>query len=237
VDSSARTAGGLRKLTDRFEELCARIGRRGILTTADLSIGTLLGVIAFGTGVFGTVMGTFDVVGSGRWPLVLYSAVKVPTLILLTTAMCLPAYYVLNTVAGLRDDFGKSVRAVLAGQAALALALASLSPLTRVAYESGVTHGQAQQFNALMFVLATAAGQVVMLRHYRSIMASNPMAAGRHRAMLWAWLIMYVFTGIQTGWILRPYIGAPGLEVRFFRVNAFTNAYEHFLKMVPWGGG
>jgi len=223
-----------RRATDRFEGLCARIGRRGVI--ADLPVSTLLLCIAIGAAVFGAVMGTYEVASEGvggraRWPLVFYSAIKVPTLILLTTGICLPAYFVLNTVAGVRDDFGKSIRAVLAGQAALALSLASLAPLTRVAYATGITHGQAQLFNAFMFVLATTTGQIVMLRHYRAIIAGNPDNATRHRAMLIAWIVMYVFTGVQTGWILRPYIGSPTLEVRFFRVDAFTNAYEYFLQL------
>lgn len=240
------SAGRVRAVTDRFEELCARIGRfsgphAAPVSTTDLPFRTLLLAIVIGAAIFGAVMGTYEIggdgVGGGRWPLLFYSAIKVPTLILLTTAVCLPAYFVLNTVAGLRDDFSRSLRAVLAGQAAVALALASLAPLTRVAYETGITHGQAQMFNAMMFALATGAGQIVMLRHYRAIMAANPAAASRHRVMLLVWIVLYVFTGIQTGWILRPYIGVPGLEVRFFRVDAFTNAYEYFLRLVMRGGG
>lgn len=229
-------AGGWTSATSRFETFCARLGRRrSDISESPISISSLLITIVTGAAIFGAVMGTFMVGGAGRWPLVIYAAVKVPTLILLTTALCLPAFFVLSTVLGLRDDFGRSVRAVLAGQATLALALASLSPLTRVAYESGISHSGAQLFNAALFVLATAAGQLAMLGHYRSIIAANPQAKQRHRTMLVAWVAMYVFTGIQTGWILRPYIGAVDLDVRFFRADAFTNAYEYFLRLV-FGG-
>ncbi|MBX3357714.1 MAG: hypothetical protein KF745_04725 [Phycisphaeraceae bacterium] len=220
-------------LTDRFEDLCARIGRPGRDAAGPpVGIRALLAAIAVGGAVFGAVMGTYLVGEAGRWPLVAYSAIKVPSLLMVTTAVCLPAFFVLNTVLGLRDDFGHAVRAVLAGQAGLALALASLSPLTRVAYESGVSHGTAQLFNAGLFVIATGVAQIVMFRHYRAIIDSNPAAATKHRTMLWAWVAMYAFTGIQTGWILRPYIGVPDMDVRFFRADAFSNAYIYFLQLV-----
>jgi len=236
VRAAGSIAGVSADLAGRFESLCARIGRPSEFVPDDgagvLTVRSLLAAIGAGGAIFGAVMGTFEISGAGRWPLVLYAGVKVPSLIMVTTAVCLPAFFVLNTVLGLRDDFGRAVRAVLAGQAALALALASLSPLTRVAYESGIRHGGAQLFNAGMFAVATAVGQAVMLRHYRAIVKANPATAGRHRAMLWAWVVMYVFTGVQTGWILRPYIGAPGLNVAFFREDAFTNAYVYFLRLV-----
>lgn len=214
----------------RFEALCRAIARPA--PDAALPVRTLIGAVIAGGAIFGAVMGTYRIGAAGRWPLVVFSAVKVPALILVTTAVCLPAFFVLNTVAGLRDDFGRAVRAVLSGQAAMALALASLAPFTRFAYENDISHPAAQLFNAAMFTVATAVGQAIMLRHYRAIIASNWSAEDRHRLMLWAWIVMYVFTGIQTGWILRPYIGVPGLDVRFFRADAFTNAYMYFLRVV-----
>jgi hypothetical protein len=43
--------------------------------------------------------------------------------------------------------------------------------------------------------------------------------------MLRLWLLIYVFVGIQMAWILRPFVGSPLSETRFFREEAFTNAY------------
>jgi len=230
MSGSALTA--VRGVPGRFEKFCARIGRPVATRAEPLGVLSLLAAVVAGGMVFGAVLGTFRVEDAGRWPLVFFSAIKVPALIMVTTAVCLPAFFVLNTVLGLRDDFGRAVRAVLAGQAGLTLALASLAPLVRVAYESGISHAGAQLFGAAMFGLATFAGHTVMTRHYRGIVGANPGAADRHRVMLWAWVAMYVFTGIQAGWVLRPYIGVPGLEVRFFRADAFSNAYVYFIRLV-----
>jgi hypothetical protein len=42
-----------------------------------------------------------------------------------------------------------------------------------------------------------------------------------------AWLAGNLFFGSQLTWILRPFIGAPGLPVEFVRATAFKgNFYE-----------
>jgi predicted membrane-bound spermidine synthase len=47
------------------------------------------------------------------------------------------------------------------------------------------------------------------------------------RRVLAAWLVGNLFLGSQLSWILRPFIGAPGLPVEFLRSTAFKgNFYE-----------
>ncbi|MEX2218458.1 MAG: hypothetical protein WD749_06815 [Phycisphaerales bacterium] len=185
----------------------------------------LLLIVVFGP-IYGAFMGSFDLTPE-RSLLMLYGGIKVPILILLTTVICLPGFFALNTVLGLRDDFGRAMRAILAGQAALAVTLASLAPLTRFAYTSGVDHRWALIFNAAMFTLATGIGQLVMMRRYRALIAQRPA----HRLMLWTWVILYAFVGIQTGWMLRPFVGSPGLPVAFFRPEPFSNAYDALFRI------
>ena len=56
---------------------------------------------------------------SGEPWLGVFAAIKVPLLLVLTTALCLPSFFVINSVMGLRDDFGAACRALLAAQATL----------------------------------------------------------------------------------------------------------------------
>jgi hypothetical protein len=37
--------------------------------------------------------------------------------------------------------------------------------------------------------------------------------------------MLYVFVAIQGAWVLRPFVGAPGLEPSFLRAELWTNAY------------
>jgi hypothetical protein len=177
-------------------------------------------ILLFGP-VYGAVMGSYGFDAPERLLQVLYSALKMPLLLGASTLICLPAYFVLSTVLGLRDDFRDAFGAILAGQAAMSVALASLAPVTRFFYESETDYSLALLFNALMFALGTGAAQWVMRRGYAELIARN----ARHRWTLWAWGLMYVFVGIQMGWTLRPFVGSPGALPTFFRSGAFTNAY------------
>ena len=54
----------------------------------------------------------------------------------------------------------------------------------------------------------------------------------KHRWMLRVWLVIYVFVGIQMGWVLRPFIGNPDAPVQFFREHSWSNAYEVVIQMI-----
>ena len=147
--------------------------------------------------------------------------VCVPLLLFATSVLCLPGFFVLNTVFGLRDDLRAALRAILAGQAALSVVLASLAPVTRFWYCSVESYRAALLFNAGVFTLAALAGQMVMRRYYRPLIRKHR----NHRIMLVAWLVLYAFVGMQMGWMFRPFIGDPHMAPAFFRNEPFTNAY------------
>jgi hypothetical protein len=113
------------------------------------------------------------------------------------------------------------VRALAGGQAGLTVVLAALAPYTLLWYASFADYGWAQLFNGLMFLIATVAAQAILRDGYRPLIARD----GRHRWLLRAWLVLYAFVGIQMAWVLRPFVGAPGLPVQFFREQGWGNAY------------
>ena len=166
---------------------------------------------------YGAAMGSFG----GRGLQCLYSGLKVPLLLLCTTAVCLPNFYVVNTLLGLREDFAAALRGVLAAQSIVAVALAGLAPVTLFGYVSSRDYVFAVVINGVYFAIATVAGQIALSRYYRPLVAARP----RHRIGRAAWTVLYVFVAIQLAWVLRPFVGAPGLEVRFFREDAWSNAY------------
>jgi hypothetical protein len=193
-----------------------------------LGLRELMVTIAAAGAFYGCAMGSFACDSVARAKLILYAGIKVPILLLATAALCLPGFFVVNTVAGLGHAFGRALRAILAGQAALAVALTSLAPLVLFEYESGVAHPLALLVNAVAFSCASASGQVVMRRHYRALILEDP----RHRIMLGAWIFLYAVVGIQMGWLLRPFVGAPGIPVTFFRSEPFSNAYVVVVELV-----
>jgi hypothetical protein len=184
-------------------------------------------VVVFGI-VYGAVMGLFGGVFGDRMWQVCFSALKVPLLLVVTFLLGLPCFFVLNTLLGLRQDFADALRALLAAQAGLAIILASLAPLTAFWYASSGDYHQALLFNGLMFAVASFSAQGLVRAYYRPLVARDR----RHRWMLWTWLGLYVFVGIQMAWVLRPFVGAPDQPVQFIRAESWGNAYEVVLRLV-----
>lgn len=189
---------------------------------------TLLAIIFTAGPFYGAFMGSYAMSSAARLMLCLYAAVKMPLLVVVTAGLCLPAFFVLNTIAGLRADFPRAVRSILAAQAAFTLTLASLAPITRFIYMTGPTHRFAILTNALMFTIATCMAQRILWRWYRPLCAINR----RHGMMLWVWIVLYAFVGVQMGWMLRPFVGKPTAPVEFFRHEGFSNAYLEVLRLI-----
>src|SRR4051812_29299027 len=187
----------------------------------------LLLVVIFGL-LYGAVMGSYSGVLGDRWKQVIYSALKVPFLLIATFLLSLPSFFVISTLLGLREDFIQSLRVLIATQAALTIILASFAPFTALWYLSSTDYQAAVLFNAGMFGISSIAAQVLLRRFYAPLIARNP----RHRLLVRAWLMVYAFIGIQMGWILRPFIGDPLSPTRFFREHMWGNAYEVVMRMV-----
>jgi len=189
-------------------------------------MGALFLFVVLCGGLYGAVMASFTGLAADRWHQLVYVALKVPLLLLVSFALCLPSFFVINTVAGLRDDFGQAMRAVIASQSCAALVLASLAPITLFFYVTTRDYLSALNFNGIVFAVASLAAQIVLRRYYQPLIRLAP----RHRLMMRLWLGLYVFVAIQMAWVLRPFIGSPGLPVTFFREEQWGNAYVEVLQ-------
>jgi hypothetical protein len=177
---------------------------------------------------YGAVMGTYAGLSPERWQQILYSAIKVPLLILVSFALSVPSFYVFHALLGLSRDFTAALRALAATQSAMAIVLASLAPLTALWYVSVADYNAAITFNGLMFAAASISAQILLRRHYAPLIAANP----RHRWMLVVWLLVYIFVAIQFAWVMRPFIGDPDQPPQFFRQDALSdNAYVVVLRL------
>jgi hypothetical protein len=187
----------------------------------------ILAIVVYGM-FYGAVMGSYGGMSGLRFWQAVYSAVKVPFLMISTFLLSLPSFFVLNTLLGLRDDFPRVVRALISTQAGLTVILSALAPFTAFWYISGSDYEPAILFNGMMFAVASFSAQWMLRREYAPLIRSNP----RQRWMLRTWIIIYIFVGIQMGWVLRPFIGNPRAPVQFFREGSWSNAYVFVLQTI-----
>ncbi|HPF13066.1 MAG: hypothetical protein H6830_06425 [Planctomycetes bacterium] len=184
---------------------------------APTSVRRCLAWVALGGVAYGACMGSF-----GLRPLqCLISAIKTPLLISAGGLFCIPSFYVINNLLGLREDFGQALRGIASSQAAVAVCLASLGPITLVLYSGTDQYAFAKALNGVMFLFASLGGQIVLARNYRTLIQRNP----RHRVALFAWLTLFWFVTIQLAWMLRPFIGQPNDPTTFLRADSWGNAY------------
>src|SRR5438552_4256347 len=86
----------------------------------------LLLVLTFGL-FYGAIMGCYGGLAEDRLRQPLYSALKVPLLLLVTFSLSIPSFYILNLLFVLGGAFPEVLRALVTSIATLTLVLASLS--------------------------------------------------------------------------------------------------------------
>jgi hypothetical protein len=191
----------------------------------------ILGLITTlaGAGLYGAAMGFWRAPVQG-----LFVAIKLPLIMLLTTFGNGLLNAMLAPLLGLNLRPRQTLLAILLSFAIASAILGAFSPIAAfVVWNAPPISGHPGKADStyaliqLMHVVVIAfAGMTANLHLGRLLrqLSGNPAVAGR---VLFAWLAGNLFFGSQLSWILRPFIGSPGLEVDFLRRTAFQgNFYE-----------
>ena len=195
-------------------------------TASPARVATWLAVTVLGSAAFGAAMGWWRAPEQA-----LFTAVKLPLVLLSTAlgnallnAMLAP---LLGVNIGLRQSLLAVLMsftiagAILGGVAPLlAFVIWNAPPLARSA-SAGTTHA----FILLTIVAAIAfagiAANVRLLRLLERLGGSASVA----RRVLFAWLSVNLFLGSQLAWMLRPFVGSPGLPVQFIRDEPLKGSF------------
>jgi len=188
-----------------------------------------IAVIIAGAGLYGAAMGWW------RDPhQALFTAIKFPLIILLTTLGNGLLNAMLAPLLGLNIPFRQSFSAILMSFAVAAAILGAFSPLTAFMIwntpSMSTTAGWDPTYNLIklaqvaIIAFAGIAGNVRLFQLLVRLGGSRAVA----RRVLFTWLAGNLFLGSQLSWILRPFIGSPALPVEFFRATALHgNFYEN----------
>ena len=187
---------------------------------------TWLVVTVLGSAAFGAAMGWWRAPEQA-----LFTAVKLPLVLLCTALGNALLNAMLAPLLGVNIGLRQSLLAVLmsftiAGAILggvtplLAFVIWNAPPLERTA-SAGTTHA----FILLTIVAATAfAGVAANVRLLR-LLERLGGGAGAARRVLCAWLAANLFFGSQLSWILRPFVGSPGLPVQFLRDEPLKGSF------------
>ncbi len=209
-----------------FIATCSRrwVARRFILHIA---------VILLGAGLYGATMGWW------RGPeQALFVAIKFPLIILLVTAGNALLNGLLAPLLGLNIRFYQSFSAIVMSFTVTAAILGAFTPVIAflvwnapgmASKMSGSTYSVILLAHVLTIALAGMTGNLRLFQLLLSLSAERKSAV----SVLAAWLAGNLFLGSQLTWILRPFIGSPGLPVQFLRPDAFHgNFYEAVFRAI-----
>ena len=171
--------------------------------------------ILLGAGFYGFTVGLWHA------PLQsLYTAVKLPLLVFLTCGANAALNGMLAQVFGLELSFRQTTQTILLSFALASLILGALGPVILFLLWNTPPFGQPSPAYDVLRTAHVAviafAGIVANLRLLRLL---EGLSAHRQtaRAVLVCWLAGNLFLGSQLTWVLRPFVGSPGMPIEFLR--------------------
>lgn len=195
-------------------------------TATPARVALWLAVTIGGSAAFGAAMGWWRAPEQA-----LFTAVKLPLVLLLTALGNALLNAMLAPLLGVNIGLRQSLLAVLMSFTIAGAILGGVAPLLAFviwnapplahAASAGTTHA----FILLTIVVAIAfAGIAANVRLLR-LLARLGGGAGEARRVLFAWLTVNLFLGSQLSWVLRPFIGSPGLPVQFLRDDPLKGSF------------
>lgn len=183
--------------------------------------------IAAGCALYGGVVGLW------RAPLQAAStAVKLPLLIFLTCGSNALLNGLFAQVLGSGLGFRQTSLAILMSFTIVSLMLAALSPLALFVYlnipaQDDAARRTGHSLTLLCAVVFIAYAGVVANRRLLPLLRRCCTTPAAGQRVFWSWLASNLFLGAQLSWVLRPFFGLPGQEIRFLADDPLRgNFYE-----------
>lgn len=190
-------------------------------------LGMCAATIALGCGLYGAVIGWWRAPQQAA-----FTAVKLPLLIFLTCGGNALLNGLLAQVFGAGLSFRQSALAILMSFTIAALVLAALSPVAFFIIANAPAlassgRGTGHSITLLTVVLFIAYAGIVANRRLLRLLTHLGATPASGRRVFWSWLAGNLFLGAQLSWVLRPFVGSPGLAVQFLRDDPLRgNFYE-----------
>jgi hypothetical protein len=164
---------------------------------------TLIGYAVAGSALYGVTMGLNSSLSQAA-----VSAIKVPTLFLLTLCICLPTLHFIGLLFGSTIQFSQSFVILLSRIALTSILLGAFAPISLLFLASGSTYPFLLLMHVSIFAFCGAAGLYSIHRNFAFIRTHMPdyQAATIADHVLKVWMFLYMFVGSQTAFVLCPFI-------------------------------
>ncbi len=176
--------------------------------------------------IYGATMGIY---GSGLQ--ILYSAMKVPMLLLVSLYVSVPSYYVLYSLLGGKRTLGQTVMLLLLGFTVMSTVLIALVPVNLFfILTSPRSHGT-HDFMALLNIAIFALGGFFALTYF--VKGAETLYRGSSENWKPAFIlgsIILMFVGTQLAWVLRPFFNYYALFIRPIEGNFYTAVVDLLMR-------
>jgi len=180
--------------------------------------------------VYGAIMGLYP--GGLQ---ILYDAVKIPMLLLISLYITAPSFYVLTSLLGGRRSLSQMVVLLLSGLTVMSIILLALIPvnlffLLTTANASSSTEAFLILLNVLIFALAGFFALVYWLRGFMAL-----YSGGEWILSFLIGSFIFIFVGTQLAWVLRPYFHYRGYFIGPPEKNFYIAVIELIFRMLRGG--
>jgi hypothetical protein len=179
--------------------------------------------------LYGAVMGATGLLQGTGMPMkfklltIVGTAVKVPVLYLVTLAIVLPPIYVSNAFVGARLKLRQMIACVLGALAVTVTALGSMATIAAFFALTSKSYDFIKLLHVVIFAYAGLSGLSYLVRCMRVMLPTG--RKGIPQGLFVLWFALYMFVGTQMAWVLRPFVGSPGMDFELFRPRT-GNFYE-----------
>lgn len=210
--------------------------------------GALLRVVVILAVSYGLCMSVYSLCSRDEpeYRQVLASAIKVPSLLLLTLFVTFPSLYVFNTLLGSRLRVDELARLLASAMGILIAVLAAFGPIIAFFSVTTSSYPFILLLNVAFFGMAGALGmgylqrtlgKLIEIDNHRKSLLETPIVESDEdersiarpvarpvrreespaRLVFSVWMAVFVLVGSQMSWVLRPFIGSPDKEFTWFR--------------------
>lgn len=188
----------------------------------------LTAVLVAGSALYGVALGSWHGARLSE-----YCAVKLPLVLLLTTAVTVVFSWIAGNLLRVPLALAQVVSLNLFVLAFAAALLASLVPVVLLfSLTAPPPTEAARTTHNLLYLMHTgfiAACGVMGMRALWSLLLRTRQPRGRLRAVFTVWIVTYALVGGEVAWALRPFVGSvsPDYPLVFIRADALHgNVYE-----------